>query len=99
MLNPLNNEMDYSTRWERTQQPVHGTGSPSDYLRLLAALDEGWRILEVAELLAHGKNAEGRGYLLTLAHLHPMLTREWDVTRSPEVTALLAFEGVPGFKG
>ena len=99
MLNPLNNEMDYSTRWESTQQPVHGTGGPADHLRLLAALDEGWQIVEVADFLAHGKNAEGRGYLLTLAHPHLMRTREWNVARSPEVTALLAFEGVPGFRG
>lgn len=99
MLNPLNNEIDYSTRWERTQQPVHGTGNPSDYLRLLAALDEGWRILEVADLLAHGKNAEGRGYLITLAHPRLLQTREWGAARTPEITALLAFEGVPGFHG
>ena len=97
MLNSLNHAMEYSTRWERTQQPVHGTGHSSDYLRLLAALDEGWKIVEAADILAHGANAEGRGYLLTLMHPHGLLTREWSMLRSPEVNALLAFEGVPGF--
>ena len=99
MLNTQNAPLETTQRWERLQQPVHGSAHSSDYLRLLAALDEGWRILEVADFLAHGKNAEGRGYLLTLAHPRLMLTREWNVARSPEVTALLAFEGVPGFQG
>jgi hypothetical protein len=99
MLHTSNKHTEHSTRWERIQQPVHGTDSPSDYLRLLAALDEGWQIVEVAYLLAHGSNAEGRGYLLTLMHSHRLLTREWNVMRSPEVDALLAFEGVPGFHG
>jgi hypothetical protein len=99
MLNTSNKHMEHSTRWERTQQPVHGTGNPSDYLRLLAALDEGWQIVEAAYFLAQGANAEGRGYLLTLMHPRRLLTREWNVIRSPEVDALLAFEGVPGFHG
>jgi hypothetical protein len=100
MLNTSNKPIELSTRWDHTQQPIHGTGySTSDYLRLLAALDEGWQIGEVAEILAHGANAEGRGYMLTLMHPRRLLTREWSVMRSPEVDALLAFERVPGFKG
>ena len=99
MLNTSNKHIEHSTRWERIQQPVHGTGRSSDYLRLLAALDEGWQITEAAYFLAHGTNAEGRGYLLTLMHPQRMLTREWNVMGSPEVDALLAFERVPGFKG
>ena len=99
MLNIQNTPLKTAQRWERLQQPVHGSAHSADYLRLLAALDEGWRILEAADFLAHGQNAEGRGYLLTLAHPRLLLTREWDVERSPEVTALLAFEGVPGFRG
>jgi hypothetical protein len=99
MLNSLNYPPETAPRWESLQQPVHGSGLSSDYLRLLAALDEGWQILEAADFLAHGKNAEGRGYLLTLAHPQRRLTREWDVVRSPEMDTLLAFEGVPGFRG
>jgi len=99
MLNTSNQLIENSTRWERVQQPVHGTGRSSDYLRLLAALDEGWQIVETADFLAQGANAEGQGYLLTLMHPRRLLTREWSVPSSPEVTALLAFEGVPGFKG
>jgi len=99
MLHTQNYQPKITPRWESLQQPVHGSDHSSDYLRLLAALDEGWRILEVADFLAHGKNAEGRGYLLTLAHQRLSLVREWDVLRSPEIDALLAFEGVPGFKG
>jgi hypothetical protein len=98
MLNTQNTPLKTTQRWERLQQPVHGSAHSSDYLRLLAALDEGWRILEAADFLAHGQNAEGRGYLLTLAHPRLLLTREWDVARSPEMDTLLAFEGVPGIQ-
>lgn len=87
-----------SDRWEHVQQPVHGTGQPADYFRLLAALDEGWQIVETAEYLAHGTNAEGHSYLLTLLHPHRLLTREWTVTYSPEMEALLGIEGVPGLR-
>lgn len=99
MLDSTNYSLEATHRWESLQQPVHGSNQSSDYLRLLAALDEGWQILEAASFLAHGKNAEGRGYLLTLAHPRLMLRREWDVARSPEMDALLAFEGVPGYRG
>jgi hypothetical protein len=98
MLNISTVQLGFSTRWERIQQPVHGTGHPADTLRLLAALDEGWQIVEAADYLAHGSNAEGRGYLLTLLHPHRLITREWSVARSPQMDSLLAFEGVPGFR-
>ena len=94
MLNSIAT-MPIGKRWERIQQPVHGSGHAADYLRLLAALDEGWQIIEAADLLAHGTNAEGRGYLLTLMHPRRLLTREWNVIRSPEIDLLLAHEHVP----
>jgi len=94
MLNMITT-MPVGTRWEGLQQPVHGTGHAADYLRLLAALDEGWQIIEAANLLAHGTNAEGRGYLLTLMHPRRLLTREWSIIRSPEIDLLLAREHVP----
>jgi hypothetical protein len=46
-------------------------------------------------MLAHGKNAEGRGYVLTLMHPRRLLTREWNVMRSPEIDMLLTHEHVP----
>ena len=95
MLNTLNATMQVGTRWERIQQPVHGSAHAADYLRLLAALDEGWQIVEAADMLAHGRNAEGRGYVLTLMHPRRLLTREWNVVRSPEMDALLVREHVP----
>jgi hypothetical protein len=99
MLNTSNTLFETARRWESLQQPMHGSGCPSDYLRLLAALDEGWQIMDTAEYLARGNNADGCGYQLTLIHPRRLLTREWDVMRSPEMDALLAFECVPGFNG
>ena len=95
MLNTLNTTMQIGTRWDCLQQPVHGNAHAADYLRLLAALDEGWQIVEAADMLAHGTNAEGRGYLLTLMHSRRFLTREWSVMRNPEVDSLLAREFAP----
>jgi hypothetical protein len=95
MLNTVNAMRKPGARWEGLQQPVHGSAHTADYLRLLAALDEGWQIAEAAEMLAHGSNAEGRGYLLTLMHPRRRLTREWNVMRSPEMDRLLAYEVVP----
>lgn len=95
MLTTLNPTLKINPRWDAIQQPVHGSAHAADYLRLLAALDEGWQISEAADMLAHGKNAEGRGYVLTLMHPRRLLTREWNVMRSPEVDALLAHEAVP----
>jgi len=95
MLEVMNRNMKIGTRWEGLQQPVHGSAHAADYLRLLAALDEGWQIVEAAEILAHGSNAEGRGYVLTLVHPRRLLTREWNVMRTPELVALLAHEVVP----
>lgn len=94
MLNTMHTTK-VGTRWEHLQQPVHGSAHSADYLRLLAALDDGWQILEAADLLAHGVNAEGRGYTLTLMHPQRHLTREWNTLRSPEIDALLAHERVP----
>lgn len=91
--------LGHTLNWERIQPATNpATDAGSDYQRLLAALEEGWQIVETADFLAHGSNAEGRGYLLTLMHPRRLLTREWNVARNPEMTALLAFEGVPGFK-
>lgn len=95
LINTVRTTKKPMTRWEGLQQPVHGSAHTADYLRLLAALDEGWQIAEAAELLAHGTNAEGRGYLLTLMHPRRRLTREWNVMRSPEIDRLLAYEAVP----
>jgi hypothetical protein len=97
MLTITNHEIESQNRWERLQQPVHGSAQSADTLRLLAALDAGWQITETADYLAHGLNAEGRGYLLTLFHPRLHLTREVNAARNPEIDALLAFECVPCF--
>ncbi len=95
MLNILDDQITSFNSWEQLQQPVHGASQHADTLRLLAALDEGWQIQEVANYLAHGHNAEGRGYLITLYHSQRRLTREWNVALSSSMNALLAFEGIP----
>ncbi len=96
MINTINYETNTYTQWEQLQQPLHGNGNQADTLRLLAALDEGWQIQEAASYLAHGSNAEGLGYLLTLYHPKRGQTRECSVTHNADIDALLAFENVTG---
>ena len=95
MLNTLNATSHIGTLWDSIQQPVQDSTHAADHLRLLAALDEGWQIMKVADLLAHGRNAEGRGYLLVLMNPRRLLTCEWNVMHSSEMDALLARELVP----
>ena len=96
MLNTIDYQTNTMTEWDHLQQPMHGVGIQADALRLLAALDEGWQIQEAASYLAHGNNAEGLGYLLTLYHPRRGQTLEFNVTHSPDIDALLAFENVTG---
>jgi hypothetical protein len=91
----LNSPIEAENIWSRLQQPAHSSQLPADYLRLLSALDEGWIIAEAAQLLASGRNNEGRGYLLTLIHKGKMIVREMTVARTSKIEALLAYEGVP----
>ena len=96
MLNTINYQTNIFNKWDFMQQPVHGDKHQADTLRLLAALDEGWQIQEVANYLARGSNAEGLGYLITLYHSKRGQTREWTVLQSSDMDALLAVENVPG---
>ena len=97
MLSIHNNQTKINNRWDHIQQPVHGVNQQADMLRLLAALDEGWQILEAANYLAHGTNAEDRGYLLTLFNPQRRLTRECNVKSSPSMDSLLHVQGVLTF--
>jgi hypothetical protein len=53
--NTLSTMRDLDIAWSSLQQPLHATTLPEDYLRLLAALDDGWQILEAARLSARGE--------------------------------------------
>ena len=94
MLNRIQHQDIKYTHWDRMQQPVHGGNQQADLLRLLAALDEGWQILEVANYLARGLNSEGKGYLLTLYHPARRLTREWNMAAASGIENILKFEGI-----
>ena len=93
MLNLHNQQTEIS--WAGLHQQAHATDLPADYLRLLAALDEGWQIAEASYLLAHGRNNEGRAYQLTLIHQTKPIVREMTVAQNLKVDALLEHEGVP----
>jgi hypothetical protein len=95
-INMLHNStIETENIWSRLQQPAHASQLPADYMRLLSALDEGWIIVEATQMLASGRNDEGRGYLLTLIHKGKLIVREITVARTLQIDALLAYEGVP----
>ena len=78
---------------EIIQQSTTESNQKSEESQLLSALNEGWQIQEAATYLAHGLNAEGRGYLLTLYNPTRSLTRQWNIASSQSTNALLELEG------
>jgi hypothetical protein len=79
------------TRWSLTQQPVHASASSNDHLRLLAALDSGCRITDVA-LIHHADNADY--YSVGLFHDQNRMRYSMLLIANPETSSLLRNEDV-----
>lgn len=56
---------------------------------VIHALQDGWTVSQVATVLAHGRNDEGRGFLVTLAEPHLHMLRELYLPYSQEAETLL----------
>jgi hypothetical protein len=56
---------------------------------MIEALDKGWTLSNVANVLAHGQNDEGRGFIVTLAEPKQHLSRELYMPYSPEAETFL----------
>jgi hypothetical protein len=56
---------------------------------VIEALNTGWTVSDVANVLAHGQNDEGRGFLVRLVQTANHLAREMYLPYSPETEALL----------
>ena len=57
--------------------------------KMMEALNKGWTVSNVANVLARGQNDEGRGFLVTLAELKNHLSRKVYLPYSPEAETLL----------
>jgi hypothetical protein len=53
------------------------------------AIKKGWTVSDVANVLAHGRNDEGRGFLVTLMETKNHLSRQVYLPYSPETEMLL----------
>ena len=53
------------------------------------AIKKGWTVSDVANVLAHGQNDEGRGFLVTLMETKYHLSRQVYLPYSPETEQLL----------
>jgi hypothetical protein len=80
--------------WNKLQEPARPAGKPADYLLLLSALDEGWKILETARLVPFNDFLRGGSYMLTIFHPIRLVVRQIVVARSAEVDVLLKDEDV-----
>jgi hypothetical protein len=80
--------------WNKLQEPARPAGKPADYLLLLSALDEGWKILETARLVPFNDFLRGGSYMLTIFHPVRLLVRQIVVARTPELDTLLKDEDV-----
>ena len=56
---------------------------------MIEALDKGWTVSNVVNVLARGQNDEGRGFLVTLAEPKNHLSREMYLPYSSEVETIL----------
>jgi len=57
--------------------------------KFVEAINTGWMISDVTNVLAHGQNDEGRGFLVTLMELKNHLSRQMYLPYSPETEMLL----------
>lgn len=54
------------------------------------AINKGWKVSDVANVLARGQNDEGRGFLVTLMEPKNHLSRQVYLPYSPETERLLS---------
>ena len=59
------------------------------------ALKKGWTVSEVATVLAHGRNDEGRGFLVTLVEPKNHMSREMYLPYSMETETFLKRASTP----
>lgn len=62
---------------------------------VIDALKKGWTVSEVASVLAHGQNDEGRGFLVTLMEPKNHLSREMYLPYSLETESFLQRASTP----
>ena len=55
----------------------------------IEAIKKGWTVSDVANVLAHGRNDEGRGFLVTLMEPKNHMSRQVYLPYSPETEMLL----------
>jgi len=56
---------------------------------VIEALSSGWVVSNVVNVLAHGQNDEGRGFIVTLAEPKDHLSRKMYLPYSPETESYL----------
>ena len=57
---------------------------------VIEALNTGWTVSDVANVLAHGRNDEGRGFLVKLMEPKSHLSREVYLPYTAETEAMLS---------
>jgi len=57
---------------------------------IVEALRAGWRVSSVANVLAHGQNDEGRGFIITLSEPNQHLVRKVYLPSSEEALKLFS---------
>ena len=63
--------------------------------KIVEALNNGWTVLDVATVLAHGRNDEGRGFLVTFMEAKNHMSRKLYLPYSPEAEKLLSQMSMP----
>ena len=64
-------------------------------INVITALKKGWTVSEVARVLAHGQNDEGRGFLVTLMEPKNHMSCEMYLPYSTETETFLKRVSIP----
>lgn len=84
----LHTTYEFDHIWNKLQEPVRPSAKPADYLLLLSAIDEGWKILEATHYITPNSQRGGQ-YLITLFHTTKPLTQSILVNHNPDLAAVL----------
>ncbi len=92
----LNAVLPADFRWNRLQEPAHSSSQPADLMRLLSALDMGWKIHQPVSLWTHAGHDQAREgvYQIWLRNPANGETREMFLAHQERVENFLAQENI-----
>jgi len=83
---------DIASYWDCLQEPRRRSGFSAGYLRLLAALDSGWRVDQVTKISSTKPGGEADEYCFTLMKSEEIEPQTLRLPRSQELMQFISKE-------